>query len=59
MLSLVHWIGGKESGLELVSFIDLQTRNTFIDSAPERALLGYDEDDLTLALKDTIRACGY
>ena len=59
ILSLMHMLQGKESGLEPVAFIDLQTKETFIDSEEARAELGYSMEDLTSALVETIRACNY
>jgi len=59
ILSLMHMLQGKESGLEPVTFIDLQTKETFIDSGETRAELGYSMEDLTSALVETIRACNY
>lgn len=56
-LAGIHIVKGLESGLEPVSFIALQTRNTFIDSTEVRTELGYDEEDLTQALEETIKAC--
>jgi len=57
ILFLVHAIQGKESGLEPVAFIELQSENTFIDSREVRDELGYFKEDLTPALIDTIKAC--
>lgn len=56
-LQTVHTLQGKESGLEPVRFIDLQTRNTFIDSGDTRRQLGYAAEDLEPALLDTLQAC--
>lgn len=55
-LRLVHDLKGLESGLEPVAFIDLQTRNTFIDPQGSQSSLQYSSEDLTQALKDTVRA---
>lgn len=57
LLSVMHTIQGKESGLEPVAFIDLQTKETFVDSMEARYELGYSSEDLTSALVDTIKAC--
>lgn len=56
-LKIVHEIKGLESGLEPVAFIDLQTRNTFIDPRVSQTILHYNEEDLTQALTDTVLAC--
>jgi nucleoside-diphosphate-sugar epimerase len=56
-LKIVHDIKGLESGLEPVAFIDLQTRNTFIDSHISQATLHYNNEELTQALTDTVNAC--
>jgi len=56
-ISLVHRMKGLESGLDPVEFVKLQTRNTFIDSSQTRLELGYADEDLSEALKDTIAAC--
>jgi dihydroflavonol-4-reductase len=57
VLLIIHTIQGKESGLEPVTFIDLQTKKTFIDSKEVRAELGYSLEDLTPSLLETIKAC--
>lgn len=57
LLKLIHTLKGRESGLEPVRFIDLQTRNTFIDLEDVRTELGYAHEDLDNALLDTIKAC--
>jgi hypothetical protein len=57
LLRLSHTFKGRESGLEPVSFIDLQTRNTFIDLEDVRLELGYALEDLDTALVDTLEAC--
>jgi dihydroflavonol-4-reductase len=59
ILSVMHRLQGKESGLEPVAFIDLQTKETFIDSAEIRDELGYSMEELTSALVETIKACNY
>lgn len=48
---------GKESGLEPVAFIDLQTRNTFMDPDFSSNLLGYTHGDFDQALKETVEFC--
>lgn len=56
-LKTVHDIKGLESGLEPVAFVDLQTRNTFIDPHISQATLKYNNDAITQALIDTVNAC--
>jgi dihydroflavonol-4-reductase len=56
-LAGIHSLKGLESGLAPVSFIDLQTRNTFIDNTQVRSELGYEDEDLSKAFIDTIKAC--
>ncbi len=56
-VKLLHDFQGKEGGLDLVPFIDLQTRNTFIDPEPSRIALGYSGNSLDDAFQDTITAC--
>lgn len=56
-VKLSNNIEGKESGLDLVPFINLQTRNTFIDPEPSREALGYAPNSLEEAFKDTIEGC--
>jgi dihydroflavonol-4-reductase len=48
---------GKEGGLDPVSFMDVQSRETFIDPAPAMAALGYEDDDLDAAIRATVEAC--
>jgi len=48
---------GKQSGLSMVPFVDLQTRNAFLDTDYSREQLGYEKGDLDKALEDTVRAC--
>ena len=48
---------GKESGLDPVAFIDLQTRNTFLNPDFSTALLGYEHGNFDQALKETVEFC--
>jgi len=48
---------GKEGGLDLVQFTDLQTAKTFFDPAESRTALGYSQGGLDQAFKDTVEAC--
>jgi nucleoside-diphosphate-sugar epimerase len=55
-LKISHDLKGLESGLDPVAFIDLQTRNTFIDPMFSQNTLNYKDEDLTQALFETILA---
>ena len=52
-----HRRKGKESGLNLVEYIKVQTRMGYLDTEKSRQLLGYKQGDLNLALKETVEAC--
>ncbi len=56
-VELGHKLKGKESGLSMVPFVELQTRNAFLDTEYSRTQLGYEKGDLDKALKDTVKAC--
>jgi dihydroflavonol-4-reductase len=56
-LRIAHDLKGLESGLEFVAFIDLQTRNTFIDPQDSQSALQYSNEDLIHSLTDTVFAC--
>jgi dihydroflavonol-4-reductase len=56
-LKLGHALRGRESGLDPVEFIKVQTADTFLDPAPARAALGFGSGDLEEALADTVAAC--
>ncbi len=47
----------KESGLDPVKYVDIQTVNTFFDPRPAKEILRFGEDDLNQALKETVSAC--
>ncbi|HNR02501.1 MAG TPA: NAD(P)H-binding protein [Anaerolineaceae bacterium] len=57
ILKGVHRLQGRESGLDPVQFISLQTANTFIDPATSQAVLGYEPGGLDAALLETINVC--
>ena len=57
LLRARHALQGRESGLEPVEFVKVQTRETFFDSAPSRAVLGFGSGDLDEALAATVSAC--
>ena len=55
----MHWLQraqGKEGGLDLRRFAELQTARLFVDPAPARRALGYALDDLDEALRATVAA---
>ena len=56
-LELGYKLKGKESGLSMVPFVELQTRNAFLDTQYSRTQLGYEKGDLDKALADTVKAC--
>jgi nucleoside-diphosphate-sugar epimerase len=58
-VSLWHQVNGLEGGLDPTQFIELQTRETFIDPEPAQKALGFSGGGLDGALKDTIKGCGY
>jgi len=41
----------------MVPFVDLQTRNAFLDTEYSRTLLGYEKGNLDQVLADTVKAC--
>jgi nucleoside-diphosphate-sugar epimerase len=57
LLRAVHSLQDRESWLEPVQFIKVQTRETFFDPAPARAALGFGSGDLDAALAATVAAC--
>jgi len=55
-VNLFYNLQGRESGLDPVPFVDLQTTETFFDPTPSRAALGYGTGGLDQAFKETIAA---
>jgi len=55
-VKLSYTLKGKEGGLDVVPFIDLQTSNTFIDAELSQRKLGYAPSSLDDAFRDTIEA---
>ena len=55
--ALRHRWQGRESGLNPMKFIDVQTRNTFFDPTSSREALGYGQGGLDAALAKTVEAC--
>jgi nucleoside-diphosphate-sugar epimerase len=56
-LWLVHEVQRKEAGLDLRSFISLQTAETFIDPRESQSILGFESEDLDQAFTATVSAC--
>jgi dihydroflavonol-4-reductase len=56
-VKLWHRMQGRESGLDPVAFVDLQTIHTYYDPTPSREALGYGQGNLDAALAVTVRAC--
>jgi nucleoside-diphosphate-sugar epimerase len=52
-----HTLQGRESGLEPVQFIKVQTAETCFDPSPGRAALGFGSGGLDAALAATVSAC--
>ena len=57
VVELGYHLKGKESGLSMVPFVELQTRKAFLNTEYSRTQLGYEKGDLEKALEDTVRAC--
>ena len=53
-VELGYCVKGKESGLAMAPFVELQTRNAFLDTDYSRAQLGYAKGDPDKALEDTV-----
>ncbi len=56
ILKFVHWLEGKQSGLDPAHLIELQARNTFFDPFIAQKELGFKGGDFDQALFDTIQA---
>lgn len=54
VVHLYHKLQGKESGLNLVPFVDLQTRNAFLDTRGTATELGYESYSLQDSFTETI-----
>jgi len=57
LLRALHSLQDRESGLEPVEFVKVQTADTFFDPAPARAALGFGSGGLDDALAATVAAC--
>lgn len=56
-LKLFHWLEGKQSGLDPIQLVKLQTANTFFDASIAQKELGFASGDLDEALQKTVKAC--
>ncbi len=56
LIRTLHKLQGRESGLEPVRFVRLQTSETYLDASISQGLLGYESGGLDEALKDTMSA---
>ncbi len=56
-LEIVHSLRGKQSGLNPVQLVKLQTAMTFFDPVSAQQVLHFGSDDLDRALQRTIEAC--
>lgn len=57
ILSLKHLIQGRESGLKVVPFIDIQTAKTYVDETDAQKDLKYSPGDLYKAIEVTVKEC--
>lgn len=55
-IRLAHRLQGRESGLDLVPFVELQTRLAFLDTDYSSLQLGYAHTDLEPFFENTVRA---
>ncbi len=56
LLALWHRLRGRESGLDPVAFVEVQTRRAFLDPARARSDLGCGTAGLPSALAETVRS---
>jgi len=56
-LKITQLIKGEESGLNVVDFIDLQTKNTFLPIEESKAKLQYGKYNIEQDFKDTVDMC--
>jgi hypothetical protein len=57
VVMIAHKLQGRESGLNLRYFAQLQTAKTFIDPQSSKEALGYQTDYLDEAFQETVEAC--
>lgn len=56
-VKLIHWLEGKQSGLDPIQLVKLQTANTFFDASIAQKELGFGTGNLDEALQRTVKAC--
>jgi nucleoside-diphosphate-sugar epimerase len=56
-VKLLHWLQGKEGGLDPVHLLELQSINTFFDPEPSRRELSFGSGSLDQAFAQTVEAC--
>lgn len=56
-VKLIHWLEGKQSGLDPIQLVKLQTANTFFDATIAQKELGFGSGNLDEALQKTVKAC--
>ena len=56
-VGLQHKLQGKESGLDIVPFVDLQSKETFLPLEEAKAKLQYSKYDIAEDFKDTVALC--
>ncbi|MPM13785.1 hypothetical protein SDC9_60144 [bioreactor metagenome] len=56
-VKFVHWLEGKQSGLDPIQLVKLQTANTFFDASIAQKELGFGTGNLDEALQKTVKAC--
>ncbi len=56
-VKLGHFLQGRESGLDPLALIKLQSAMTFFDPIPSQMALGYGKNGIDEALRRTVEAC--
>ena len=54
-----HGLQGRESGLDPLELVHLQTAETYFDPKPAQEKLGFSGGDLEDAFRETVLGCGY
>lgn len=57
LVKILHSLQGRESGLNPLQFISLQTAETYIDPGLSQSALGYESGGLDAALLETVQLC--
>lgn len=57
IINIIHKLQGKEGGLDIVPFVDLQTTNTFLPIEEANAKLDYLKYDIKEDFEETIKLC--